>query len=142
MKPVRKRREAVIVDMDGTLQNSDGSHNEHGLAFVREHHAANRAILVVTARDHEYSYHHTREWLDEHLGVPFAGPFCRRISDRRHCTEFKRAVHLRLSAKYEIVAAIDDNPFILGVWRQVGIPTVVQAFDSPVRDERGYIRDW
>lgn len=134
--------EAVIVDMDGTLQNRDGSHNHHGLAFVREHHAADRTILVVTARDHEWSYWYTREWLDAHLGVPFVGPFCRPMSDRRHCTEFKRAIHLQLSTDYQIVAAIDDNPFILGVWRDLGIPTVVRAMDSPARGEDDYLYDW
>lgn len=136
----RPRAEAVIVDMDGTLENMDGSINDAGMAYVEEHYRCARTIIVVTARDHEHSFDYTHEWLRHFMPVPFIGPFCRAIGDRRHAVEFKRDVHAHLSGLFEIVGAIDDNPFVLEMWSKLGLKTV-QAFDSPTRLPVDYLGD-
>lgn len=134
--------EAVIVDVDGTLENWDGVHNKLGMEYVREQHALGRVIIVVTARDHETSYNRTHAWLKANLPVPFVGPLCRSLTDRRYASAFKQDVFERLSALYEIVGAIDDNEWVLDMWREVGVEAV-QTFDSPPRPRLKFdYTDW
>jgi hypothetical protein len=140
--------DAVIVDVDGTLcdvssvrhhvarrpKNFDAFHAASAncppiaqtLAFAEEHHGAGRVIVVVTARTYRWESL-TRTWLDQHLTVPFAGPFMRGDNDSRPDVEVKRDIHAILTGDhgYRIVAAIDDNPAIVALWAELGIPTTV-----------------
>lgn len=45
--------------------------------------------------------------------------------DDRPDVEVKREIHEFLSRRYDIVAAIDDNPSIVSLWRSLGIETTV-----------------
>lgn len=138
--------EAVIVDVDGTL--CDVSSVRHFVAQrpkdfqsfhsgslscpphttvldeVRAHHRAGRTIVVVTARMYQWE-DSTRAWLDQHLDVPYVGPFMRGDNDFRADVEVKRDIHAILIRDYghRIVHAIDDNPSILALWAELGIPT-------------------
>lgn len=133
--------EAVIVDMDGTLENWDGSVNDDGMAYVHEHHAAGRVIVIVTARDHETCYARTHRWLTEHLAVPFVGPFCRTLTDPRYASAFKQDVCERLSHLYRVIGAIDDNPHVLAMWREIGVDAV-RTFDAPRPQRLLYDEEW
>jgi hypothetical protein len=119
--------EAVIIDMDGTVENWDGSPNPPGIEYVLHHHAQGRVIIALTARDHDWSYHHTHEWLTRHLQIPFVGPFCRPDDDERWACDFKRDVYYQLSSFYNIVGAVDDNEHVLEMWRSIPGLEVVQV---------------
>jgi hydroxymethylpyrimidine pyrophosphatase-like HAD family hydrolase len=123
------RPEAVIVDMDGTLENWDGRPHSEGLSYVQHQHAQGRVIIIVTARDHETCYQRTHAWLTRNLTIPFVGPFCRSRDDQRYASAFKEDVFRRLSHLYKIVSAIDDNKHVLNMWRSVGIEAVETAYD-------------
>ena len=140
--------EAVIVDVDGTLcdvstvrhhiakrpKNFDAFHAASAqcppiaqtLDFVERHHRAGRTIVVVTARRYQWEGL-TRAWLQRHLTVPFVGPFMRGDDDVRPDVEVKRRIHeiLLRDHDYRIVEAIDDNPSIVALWQELGIPTTV-----------------
>lgn len=140
--------EAVIVDVDGTLcdvssvrhhiaqrpKNFDAFHAgsancppiSQTLGFTEKHHAAGRMVVVVTARMYRWEGL-TRTWLNKHLTVPFVGPFMRGDNDFRPDVEVKRDIHAILVGDhgYRIVAAIDDNPAIVALWNELGIPTTV-----------------
>ena len=141
------RRAAVIVDCDGTLVNVssirhhvatpgekdfDAFHresrhcppNEQALEFCRRHHAAGHVVVVVTARM-ERHFDVTKAWLDEFMNVPFDGPIMREDGLRYSDVVIKRGIHRYLSRHYNIVAACDDNPAIIELWKELGIPVEI-----------------
>lgn len=143
-RPVR--REAVIVDVDGTLCDITTAlhHLPNYAAFheasrrcpptpgviewCRAHHDAGRVLAVVTARKYRHESV-TRAWLAEHLSpLPYLGPFMRGDDDTRPDTEIKREIEDILSRDHhlDVVAAIDDRPSVIRLWSgELGIPTTV-----------------
>lgn len=119
--------QAVILDMDGTLENWDGKPNPPGVDYVNHHHSQDRVIIVITARDHDWSYERTHKWLKNHLTVPFVGPICRPNDDERYACDFKKDVYERLSHVYDIVGAIDDDSYVLAMWRSIPGLEVVET---------------
>jgi len=149
---VTTRPKAVIVDVDGTLadvrairhhvahkpKNFDAFHaasahvpaNQQAIDFVTRHHAAGFVIIVVTARLQTW-FDVTRTWLDAHVPVPFDGPFHRPDGDFRPDVQVKRDIHRYLSRHYDIRGAVDDNPNVIALWDELGIPTeVVPGWDA------------
>lgn len=139
------RRPAVIVDMDGTLcdvstvlhlqAEPDGfSAFHHGCAecppngavvdWCVNHHSRGHAILIVTGRD-AWARELTTRWLMKHLPVPIDGLYRRSPGDLRCNVDVKREIHDRLVLTYDIRAAIDDDPEIVGLWQQAGIPAAI-----------------
>ena len=139
------RRPAVIVDMDGTLcdvatvlhlqAEPDGFtafHEASGqcppnpavLDWCLDHHSRGHEILVVTGRD-DWARRLTAQWLSEHLPVPTAGLYMRRDGDFRSNADIKREIHGQLTVTYDIRAAIDDDPEIVELWREIGIPVAM-----------------
>jgi hypothetical protein len=45
--------------------------------------------------------------------------------DFRSNAEIKREIHTRLVAAYDITAAIDDDPEIVELWQELGIPVAM-----------------
>jgi phosphoglycolate phosphatase-like HAD superfamily hydrolase len=146
---------AVIADVDGTLADVStilhhvakgrGTRDFHAfhtasahvpphrqaLDFVERYHAAGHTILVVTARMQKYEQL-TRTWLNQHLTVPFEGPFMRRNGDRRVDYIVKKEIHRYLARHFDIRAAIDDNPSIIELWKELGIPAeTVPGWHAP-----------
>jgi beta-phosphoglucomutase-like phosphatase (HAD superfamily) len=139
------RQPAVIVDMDGTLcdvstvihlqAEPDGFTAFHeGCAqcpphqavidWCIDHHGRGHEILIVTGRD-AWTRELTQRWLCEHLPVPTAGLHMRGDGDFRSNAEVKREIHSLLALTYEIRAAIDDDPEIVGLWQEIGIPVAI-----------------
>ncbi len=139
------RRPAVIVDMDGTLcdvstvihlqAEPDGFSAFHqGCAecppypavvdWCIDHHSRGHAILIVTGRD-AWTRNLTTRWLSEHLPVPIDGLYMRRDGDFRSNAQVKREIHDELTMTYEIRAAIDDDPEIVGLWQEAGMPVAI-----------------
>ncbi len=140
------RRRAVIADVDGTLcdvrsirhhvavrpKNFDRFHaesahcppNQQALDFVQRHHDAGRVVIVVTARMQKWEPV-TSEWLRRFMPVPFVGPFHRQDGDGRPDVQVKREIHRYLARSFDIRAACDDNPAIIALWHELGIPTEI-----------------
>lgn len=140
-----ERRTAVIVDMDGTLcdvstvihlqaEPDDFTAFHEGCAqcpphravveWCIDHHSRGHEILVVTGRD-AWTRGLTVQWLSEHLPVPAAGLYMRRDGDFRSNVDVKREIHRLLEPAYDIRAAIDDDPEIVGLWQEIGIPVAM-----------------
>ena len=139
------RQRAVIVDMDGTLcdvtavvhlqAEPDGFTAFHHacaecpphravVEWCVEHHGRGHAILVLTGRD-DWSRELTEQWLSEHLPIPIAGLHMRGDGDFRSNIVIKREIHSQLAQIFDIRAAIDDDPEIVGLWQEVGIPVAM-----------------
>jgi hypothetical protein len=139
------RQPAVLVDMDGTLcdvstvihlqYQPDGFTAFHEACaqcppnrvvvdWVVHHHGRGYQILVVTGRD-AWARELTDQWLTQHLPVPIGGLHMRRNCDSRSNVEVKREIHDRLAVTYDIRAAIDDDPQIVELWQEIGIPVTI-----------------
>jgi hypothetical protein len=140
-----ERRAAVIVDMDGTLcdvntvlhlqAEPDGFTAFHEAAahcqpnpavvdWCLGYHSRGHEILIVTGRD-AWTRDMTAGWLSEHLPAPTAGLYMRRDGDFRSNTDIKREIHSQLTVRYDIRAAIDDEPAVLALWQEIGIPVAM-----------------
>lgn len=139
------RRPAVLVDMDGTLcdvstvvhlqAEPDGFTAFHEacaqcpphqavIEWCLDHHSRGHAILIVTGRD-AWARDLTEQWLSEHLPVPIEGLHMRPDGDFRANTNIKREIHGQLALTYEVRAAIDDDPEIVELWQEFGIPVAM-----------------
>lgn len=151
-------KDAAIVDMDGTLADVrnirhmvDGLNqkkdfhafhrasefvpaNKQAIDFCIRHHKAGDAIVIVTARMEEWRPH-TKRFIDRELveahGVPVADQFHRNDGDYSKDYEVKKAILAKVREKYNVVAAIDDNPAIITLWEEEEIPEieVVEGWD-------------
>ena len=136
---------AVVFDVDGTLVDVSGIRHllddpvrdfeafhqasldcpPHGwvVDLARAVADAGAAPLVVTARRERFGFL-TALWLSEH-GVPYVRMEMRGRYDSRPDREVKGDILTRLRRRFQVVAAVDDNPAVLGLWAENNIPTVV-----------------
>lgn len=149
---MRRRPTAVIADVDGTLadvrsirhhvaakpKDFDAFHrasahvpaNQQAIDYVTQAHAAGHVIIVVTARRQTW-FDVTSTWLARHMPVPFDGPFHRQDDDFRPDVQVKRDIYRYLSRHYDIRGAVDDNPNVVALWTEVGIPVeIVPGWDA------------
>lgn len=115
--PAGSKPQAVILDIDGTLEDWGSVPSPAVIDWCRDHHAAGRVLIVITARTHEHDYRRSFDWLVRHLPFPFIGPFHRGADDPRYASEFKKELAEHLSAIYTIVGAADDNRYVNAMWR-------------------------
>lgn len=139
-------RPCVIVDVDGTLVDVSGVRHYvmadprrkdfesfHAAALwcppvpgvlevVHALQAAGIAVVIMTSRRRKWEGQ-TRAWLAGH-GIGPALLAMRADGDRRRDAEVKRTLHGLVSEQFTPVLAIDDNPSIVALWRELGIPTV------------------
>lgn len=143
-----RKPDAVVFDMDGTLANvssirhhvrpdSTGKQYKDFDAFHRESvnvppnpevvemtkqsAAEGKKVIIVTARRAKWR-NHTAMWLAQN-GVPSDAMYMRSDNDGRPDYEVKKDIHDRMSQSFNIVHAVDDNPNVLKLWHEKGIPT-------------------
>lgn len=145
------RPDAVIVDMDGTLVNvesirhhvrgtllPDGSYSRKNfrafheesvncpaiprtVAYVEQFRRFGIKIIIVTARSQEFM-HHTNWWLALN-GIEVDDLYMRTTGDFRPDYEVKKDLLWLIRRRWTPVHAIDDNPNVLRLWDEEGIPT-------------------
>ena len=139
---------AVVFDVDGTLANVESirhhvvsrpkdfhrfhtesidvpPHEWVAQAIRDVHHNSPYHALVVTARSEDYAPH-TIQWLAEN-NIPYTDIFFRRTGDMRPDYEVKRDILTKqiMPLYGKPRHAFDDNPAILRMWEEFGIPTTV-----------------
>lgn len=153
--PTRKH-DAVIVDIDGTLadvssvrhfvlrikgeKDFDSFHRESAkcpphqqcLDYISDHVAQGHHIIFVTGRMQRWE-ELTVTYINLNAGPlmrQWFGPFMRDDGDHRSDVDVKRDIHFQLTKWWNIVGAIDDNPNIIALWKELGIPVdVVPGWD-------------
>lgn len=156
--------DAVIFDMDGTLADVSGI--RHHLrkpkgqkdfdAFHRESidcpanlepwtsavflGALGVKILIVTARQAKWRYH-TILWLHEQH-IPYSELYMRTDGDFRPDYEIKRDLLAQIRRDgYNPILAWDDNPAIVQLWTEEGIPCmIVPGWDKDLTETEGKAR--
>lgn len=137
---------AVIFDMDGTLcdvtsvrhhildRRRRNYHAFHYLSafcppieWVRskaiDWHIEGVTVIVVTARREEWRTL-TEGWLEHHK-VPYAEVHMRGQNDDRKDKLVKGMILDGLRTRFDIEHAYDDNPSIIDLWQEEGIPHTV-----------------
>jgi len=136
---------AAIFDMDGTLADVT-SIRHHVLGSIKNFDAFHRAsvdvpthqwvvdraralhddgiaILIVTARNHMWR-HHAVWWLALN-DVPSDALWMRHDDDQRKDRLVKEDILKRiLELGFEPIIAFDDNPTVIDLWVEHGIPVV------------------
>lgn len=151
------RPRAVIFDCDGTLvdvtsvrhhvldpkrRNFTAFH--YGSLFcppiswvvdaVLEHIAADCKIIIVTARERKWEGL-TTSWLHSN-SVLFDELHMRPTGDFRKDVHIKGEILDDLATRYDVVHAYDDNPAIIALWKERGIPTtIVPGWDTEALKE-------
>ena len=146
------KSDAIIIDMDGTL--ADVSSIRHHLIPVDDKkdfhtfhsesvnvpphpHVVNAAqvahmlgvkVLIVTARKFLWR-NHTAWWLAMH-NVPSDMLMMRGNEDYRKDYLVKKDMLNTIRQAYNVIHAWDDNPSIIKLWKEEGIPcTVVEGWE-------------
>lgn len=139
------RPKTIVFDMDGTLvdvssvrhyvlgkkKNFDSFHREsvncppipRVLAHAHMAREDGYQVIQVTARSEKYR-RHTSWWLADHK-VPSDGLYMRPDGDYRPDYDVKKDILDSLLETFNIVKAFDDNPTIVRLWAEYGIPCVV-----------------
>lgn len=144
------RRDAVLVDMDGTLANVssirhlvDGIKtkkdfnafhqasefvpaNKQAIDFCVRHHKAGNAVLILTARMRMWEGATERFLIRELVPyAPYVAPIWMRADgDYRKDREVKSEIYDQIIQTYNVVAACDDNPAIVELWDERGVPEI------------------
>ncbi|MGH1562993.1 hypothetical protein [Mumia sp. DW29H23] len=136
------RPTAVIFDVDGTLcdvstvrhhvrgprRNFDAFHaaslacppNAEVAEAARRASRDGHAVLVVTGRAARWA-RPTGFWLALH-DIPSDGLFTRDEHDQRSDVAVKTDILALIRRRYDVVAAYDDNPSVIALWKSYGIP--------------------
>lgn len=142
------RPKAVIVDLDGTLvdvatavylakQGDLRAFHEacrscppHPIVvdWVTKKHRMGLQVLLVTGRD-AWARALTEEWAAEHLPTPFISLWMRAENDYRSNVDVKRDLFEDISRSFRVEAAIDNEPDIVDLWIELGVPHVVAVSD-------------
>lgn len=137
---------AVIFDMDGTLCDVTSIRHHvldrrrrnykafHYLSvfcppfvWVKEmaqaYHDEGVIVLVVTARKNEWRPIST-SWMEQNE-IPYRELHMRKQNDDRKDRIIKSEILDLLLLTYDIIHAVDDNPNVIELWAERGIPTTV-----------------
>ena len=139
---------AVIVDVDGTLcdvssirhhvtgpsksRDFDAFHAASAhcppimdtITWVEEMADAGHHIIVVTARMERWR-ELTERWIAQFVTRRITDLQMRADGDFRPDYEVKRDIHAALTQRFTIHHACDDNPNVVQLWNEVGIPVRV-----------------
>ena len=141
------RPPAVIVDVDGTLVDVSGVrhyvledprrkdfHHFHlaamfcppiasTVALVRALWGSGVTVYIVTARKRRW-LRHTQDWLWKH-SIGYDALFMRADDDDRRDVLVKADILDDILTRHDVVLAVDDNPAVIALWQERGIPTVI-----------------
>jgi phosphoglycolate phosphatase-like HAD superfamily hydrolase len=143
------KRPAWIFDVDGTLVDVDPilhhilNQDRSSESFKKNYDAFHKAsvscdphkdvvdmvwqvcndldIIIVTARKEKYRAL-TARWLKNN-DVPHDALFMRQDDDHREDYEVKKDILEHIAVYWDIKHAVDDNPSIIKLWEENGIPT-------------------
>lgn len=146
MTDTPQKPRAVVFDIDGTL--SDYTHRvEHFIppnrdmrqffakmeddaprpeiiALAHEARSKGYRVIILTGRPSIYLAP-TLRWLDKY-GVPYNIILMRDADDWRPGAEVKTDIyHNHIAPRYHVLYAVDDNPKIIDMWRDLGVKTLL-----------------
>ena len=96
-------------------------------ASVRDHairaSVLGNAVLIVTAR--RAMYRNPTAWFLALHGIPSDALYMRGDKDGRPDYEVKKDILASITTCYNVIHAVDDNPSVIKLWQEHGIPTTI-----------------
>jgi len=137
---VRLPKQAVIVDIDGTLAHGTGR-DPYDYTRVNEDHPDPHIreltnilqeeffIIIVSGRE-DYCLEDTERWLKDH-GIRYDEIFMRATKDFRPDSEVKQEIYEhKIRPDYMVFLVLDDRNRVVNMWRNIGLKCLqVQAGD-------------
>jgi hypothetical protein len=140
------KRTAVIVDLDGTVSDSEHVHlhleevarNEWAwferlirkapvfpfAEIIIPALARHYTLIFITARESNRRAI-TETWIEEKLGLEDYILFMRTAGSVQPTADFKRMVYdTYIKRDFKVVLALDDNPEVIQLWKSLKIPTL------------------
>lgn len=121
-----------VFDLDRYMRESlDMPANQNVLRYLRRLEAAGIPPLIATARGERYR-DVTEAWLGKERIEP-AGIWLRTDGDERHDSDIKRDLLAQIRRSWAPAVSVDDNDYVVEMWRAEGITTVhVPGYSIPV----------
>lgn len=134
---------AVMFDIDGTLAHMDGKRGpferekvgtdtpDKHVVHMSRAYAKNYRIVFLSGRD-GICAGQTVQWLEDYVVEPedVWNLYMRDVNDTRKDTIVKEEIFWRdIAPYYDVQAVVDDRPSVCRMWRDVGIPKVIQVGD-------------
>lgn len=138
--PNEFKPKAIILDIDGTIALTAGrSHYDYSEAVLTDipridvldmvtgyANSIGAEIIVLSGRDSKCRCA-TESWLETYY-VEHGGVFMRKEGDSRSDRLVKQEIFWEhIEPYYNVVAAFDDRPRIIRLWKDIGIPLVVDV---------------
>jgi FMN phosphatase YigB (HAD superfamily) len=134
---------AIIFDVDGTLANVDpylhlvrGSNRDYDafheasidalpnfevVEMLNQAFFDQRQIIIVTSRKEKWRGL-TSQWLAKN-DIGHHALYMREDDDNRPDYEVKKDILLKIKKHWNVLHAVDDNPNVIRLWEEHGIPT-------------------
>ena len=134
---------AIIFDVDGTLANVDpylhyvrGSNRDYEafheasidalpnfevIEMLNQAFFDQRDIIIVTSRKEKWRGL-TCRWLAKN-DIGHHALYMRKDDDNRPDYEVKKDILLQIKRHWNVIHAVDDNPSVIRLWEDYGIPT-------------------
>jgi hypothetical protein len=92
--------------------------------LARDFHDLGIAVLIVTARKHKWRNH--TAWFLALNNIPSDGMWMRGNDDDRPDYVLKKDILKQIRGHgYNVIHAFDDNPAVIQLWAEEGIPTTI-----------------
>lgn len=128
------KREAIIVDLDGTLalrgdrdpynydEAMEDAVNDRLVDFLTDYLVESSADLLIVSGREEKSRDVVEYWLWRH-GLPeYDGLYLRPTGDNRTDSEVKKEIYTTyIEPYYSVIAVFDDRNSVVKMWRELGL---------------------
>jgi predicted kinase len=137
-KHSNKKKDAVIIDIDGTVASHEGVRTPfewhkvsldkprpHVISFAKAAKEEGFDIIFMSGRD-ACCMEGTRAWLDKYTGITDSWLFMRSVGDMRKDTVVKKELFMKyVDNNFNIHYAVDDRKCILRLWEfELGLTVV------------------
>jgi len=159
MNSTQGKRPAVIIDLDGTVCDSEHMHlhaeevarNEWGwfeqliryapvfpfAEIIIPALAKHYTLIFITARESNRR-DATEAWIELNLGIDDYILYMRPAGSQMLTVEFKYSVYMQfIKNDYKVVLALDDNPAIVRLWKGLKIPTLTVCAGEQLNERTG-----
>lgn len=127
------RKDAIIVDLDGSLCHMNGKRNPYDFDLVHLDGVDNNVreyvwlqsklgkhIIILSGRD-DSCYDQTERWLLDNM-VPFDSLYMRNTGDQRKDSIIKEDIYnCHIKDDFNIHVVLDDREQVVDMWRSLGL---------------------
>lgn len=134
---------AIIIDVDGTIAKKSPIRNHYqwdlveldipikfNIDLIKSITKKQIYPIFLSGRD-GICYNLTKRWIEDNLNYKNYSLFMREINDTRNDRLIKEELFFNnVANNYNVIAAIDDRPRVIRLWKDLGIPNVIDVSEK------------